>query len=143
MSGVMTEWAADALIPDAIWYAGWDQLTAPRTLRIGAETVEAPDLATPDGAAAFVRLMALVMLERAAGDDACTDAHLAAAGFTAAEIARHADKARALARQLGATQAGAAAAPPQRPLRLKPVWPVFRRPAGRAVVASVQGGDQR
>lgn len=114
-----TEWAADARIPDAIWYAGWRQ--AARTLTVGGRTVTAPD-----SAAGMVALMALVMTERSAGDGACTEADLAAAGFTSAEIASLADRARGLARHTTADRDGIAGALLHRVTRLRPQRLVVR-----------------
>lgn len=45
------------------------------------------------------RQIADVMIARATASDACTEADLAAAGFTAAELARFGEAARALARR--------------------------------------------
>lgn len=47
----------------------------------------------------IVRQIARVMVDRAAASEACAESDLAAAGFTAAEIARHADAARSIARR--------------------------------------------
>lgn len=116
----MTEWQADALIPDELWYGG-GFATARRTLHVGHRQVEAPD-----SGAGFVRLMALVMAERTAGDGACTEQHLGAAGFTAAEIALYTDRARERARLHTATRAGASRGRPHRVQQLRPVRPVFR-----------------
>ncbi|HJQ55976.1 MAG TPA: hypothetical protein VJ890_03665, partial [Vineibacter sp.] len=84
----MTEWAADARIPDDVWYASWRRRVGPpgRALQVGGQPISLP--AGGDGDDVLVPLMARVMLERSAGDDACTEAHLAAAGFTAAEQTR-------------------------------------------------------
>jgi hypothetical protein len=129
MSGIMTEWQADALIPDEIWYAGWRDAPRERPpLRIGAQPVPVPD--TADG---FIRLMARAMIERSAGDGACTEQDLAATGFTAAEIATYADRARTLARQVTATRDGQAATR-QRAQRLKPARITWRVPARSEVL---------
>jgi hypothetical protein len=51
-----------------------------------------------DGPSPVAARMAGVMAARAFGAGACTEADLRAAGFTDAEIARHADEARGIAR---------------------------------------------
>jgi hypothetical protein len=120
--GTCTEWAAEARIPT------WDGDRSdfpqpPRLLHVGHRHVEAPD-----SAGGFVRLMAQVMVDRSAADGACTEQHLGAAGFTAAEITLYADRARERARQHTATRDGTAAGRHQ-VQQLKPVRPVFRVPA--------------
>ncbi|TXL72530.1 hypothetical protein FHP25_24865 [Vineibacter terrae] len=115
----MTEWQADVQIPDALWYAGWHEQPTARTLQVGGRRVEAPH-----DAAGLARLMALVMTECAAADGACTEAHIAAAGFTADEIALYADRARELARRRTASRDGVGRA--HRVTKLKPLRPVFR-----------------
>lgn len=130
--GVCSEWTAEALIPDAVWYGhGLERAPAPRLLHVGGHQVEAPD-----SAGGLVRLMALVMVDRTAGDGACTEAHLGAAGFTAPEIALYADRARAQARERIAARDGQAHGPAHRVAGLRPLRPVFRVRAGRAEAAA-------
>jgi len=125
-TGIMTEWQADALIPREIWYAGWGDMPHARTLQIGGRRVEAPNTA-----GGFARLMAAVMVDRSAADGACTEQHLAAAGFTAGEIALHADRARELARDRIAAREGQSNGR-HRVTCLKPIKPVVRVRAGSA-----------
>lgn len=66
--------------------------TAPRPAYISPRKPARP-------AGVIVRQIARIMVDRAAGSEACAESDLAAAGFTAAEIAAHADAARGLARR--------------------------------------------
>lgn len=85
----------DVLVLDGLTRNGIGGVQVYVRLELGCRTRRANPV--PRYGKSTVAAIAAVMADRTAGNGACTESDLIAAGFTPADIARHADAARTLA----------------------------------------------